>query len=90
MTGINPEIRNRIVLSVAAYAYEFESDPIMSDHAFDELSKKINPSKKTGNHLMDTFFSKYFQPDTGMWIRNHPELKKVEYLYNTYYKGKSI
>lgn len=88
MTGINPEIRNRIRLSIAAYAYEFESDSIMTDHEFDELSKKINPSEKTGNKLMDDFFEKHFQPDTGMWIRIHPELKKVENIYHTYYKGK--
>ena len=29
---INQEIRNRIRLSVAAYAYEYENDSIMDDH----------------------------------------------------------
>ena len=47
------EIRNRIILSVAAYAYEFKGDSIMSDHEFDELSLKINPKEKTGNDLLD-------------------------------------
>ena len=88
--GVNPEIRNRIRLSVAAYAYEFESDSIMSDYEFDELSKKINPAQKTGNALMDDFFKKHFQPDTGMWIRMHPEIKSIETIYRKYYKGKSV
>ena len=83
---INQEIRNRIKLSVAAYAYEFEGDSIMTDHEYDELSLKINPNEKTGNDMMDKFFKTQFQPDTGMWIRSHPEIKKLEYLYKKYYK----
>ena len=50
---INQEIRNRIRLSVAAYAYEFMNDSIMSDHDYDQLSLQINPQEKTGNELMD-------------------------------------
>jgi len=84
---INQEIRNRIKLSVAAYAYEFVGDSIMSDHEYDELSRKINPNEKTGNGMMDEFFKTQFQPDTGMWIRSHPEIKKLEYLYKKYYKS---
>ena len=53
---INQEIRNRIKLSVAAYAYEFVGDSIMSDHEYDELSRKINPNEETGNDMMDKFF----------------------------------
>ena len=83
---INQEIRNRIKLSVAAYAYEFKGDSIMTDHEYDELSLKINPNEKTGNDVMDKFFKTQFQPDTGMWIRSHPEIKKLEYLYKKYYK----
>ena len=84
---INQEIRNRIKLSVAAYAYEFKGDSIMTDHEYDELSLKINPNEKTGNDMMDKFFKTQFQPDTGMWIRSHPEIKKLEYLYKKYYKN---
>ena len=83
---INQEIRNRIKLSVAAYAYEFKGDSIMTDHEYDELSLKINPNEKTGNDVMDKFFKTQFQPDTGMWIRSHPEIKKLDYLYKKYYK----
>ena len=80
------EIRNRIIQSVAAYAYEFKGDSIMSDHEFDELSLKINPEEETGNALMDKFFKNHFEPHTGMWIRAHPEINKLDYLYKTYYK----
>ena len=82
------EIKNRIKLSVAAYAYEYKDDPIMSDAEFDSLSLKINPGEKTGNKKMDNFFKKHFQPDTGMWIRNHPQKPQLDYLYETYYRKK--
>jgi hypothetical protein len=82
------EIRNRIKLSVAAYAYEYLGDSIMSDHEFDELSLQINPNEETGNKKMDSFFKKHFAPHTGMWIRNHPEIKRLDELYNKYYKEK--
>ena len=85
---INQEIRNRIRLSVAAYAYEFVGDSIMSDQEYDELSLKINPKEKTCNDMMDKFFRTQFQPDTGMWIRVHPELGKLDYIYTTYFKDK--
>ena len=82
------EIKNRIKLSVAAYAYEYRDDPIMSDAAFDALSLDINPDEKTGNKKMDNFFKKHFQPDTGMWIRKHPQKSHLDYLYETYYRKK--
>ena len=83
---INQEIRDRIKLSVAAYAYEFLNDSIMSDHDFDQLSLQINPQQETGNKKMDDFFKKHFKPDTGMWIRAHPEIGKLNYLYKNFYK----
>jgi len=83
---INQEIRNRIRLSVAAYAYEYKDDPIMSDTEFDELAKKIDVSEKTGNRKLDNFFKKHFAPDTGMWIHKHPERSKLEYIYENYFK----
>ena len=88
MTGINPEIRNRIRLSVAAYAYEYRDDAIMSDAEFDELALKIKPEEKTGNRKLDNFFKKHFQPDTGMWIHAHPEIEKLSNIYQTYFKDK--
>ena len=83
---INQEIRNRIILAVAAYAYEYMDDPIMSDTEFDQLALKINPNEKTGNRKLDNFFKKHFMPDTGMWIHKHPEKQKLEFIYKEYYK----
>ena len=87
MEGVNQEIRNRIRLSVAAYAYEFKDAPIMSDDEFDSLAKSINPNEKTGNRKLDNFFKNHFETDTGMWIHKHPERNKLEHIYKTYYRG---
>ena len=78
------ERKNRIRLSLAAYAYEFKSDSIMSDGDFDDLAKKINPEMKTGSDLLDNFFKTEFGPDTGQWIHLHPELDKLEAIYYMY------
>ena len=83
---INQEIRNRILVSVAAYAYEYLNAPIMSDADFDALSQQIDITKQTGNKTLDTFFEKYFTPDTGLWIHKHPEKTRLKYLYDNYYK----
>lgn len=78
----------RIRISVAAYAYEYENDSIMSDAAFDSLSLVIDTNLSTGNKKLDRFFQLNFAPETGMWIRKHPEKQKLRYLYNKYWKGK--
>ena len=83
---INQEIRNRIRLSVAAYAYEYMDDAIMSDTEFDALALKINVNEKTGNRKLDNFFKEHFMPDTGMWIHKHPEKEKLKFIYKEYYK----
>lgn len=69
------ERRNRIRLSVAAYAYEKLSESIMSDQAFDELADRINPSVSTGHAVLDRFFFENFDPFTGVWVNKHPDLK---------------
>jgi len=79
------ERRNRIRLAFAAYAYEIENDPIMSDAEFDELCLKINQEvstledyhcKETRKRYekIDRFWAAEFSPDTGQWIHKHPEL----------------
>ena len=50
------------------------------------MSLEINPNEKTGNEKMDNFFKTQFEPCTGMWIRKHPEIKRLDYLYKKYYK----
>jgi predicted component of viral defense system (DUF524 family) len=81
------ETRNRILLSIAAYAYEFRSDSIISDAEYDQLSKLIQPQLKTGNAMLDIFFSEEFNANTGQWVTKHPELEKLKYIYETVYKG---
>ena len=81
-TKVEVERRNRILLSLAAYSYEFLAELIMSDSQFDALAKAIDPSIDTGNPELDNFFKKEFSPSTGMWIYKHPELLKVIDLYH--------
>lgn len=90
------ERRNRIRLSIAAFAYEFEDDPIMSDGDFDKLSFEIRPKlatiefyhseqQRARYEILDEFFRTTFQPHTGMWIRKHPELDRLAYTYWRHY-----
>jgi hypothetical protein len=69
---IDPETRNRIRVAVAAYAYEIENDPIISDAEFDALCLAINPQVDTGNPVTDKFFREEFDPNTGSWVHRHP------------------
>lgn len=80
------ETRNRITLSLYAYAYEFDNTSIVTDSMFDELSLIINPKEKTNNKKLDKFFKQHFQPCTGMWIHKHPELEKIKNIYEKYFK----
>lgn len=82
---VNEEIRNRIKVVAAAYAYEIENNPIISDAEFDALCLKINPDVETGNKVVDKFFKEEFDPNTGSWIHKHPEfglIKGVLKYYN--------
>lgn len=85
-TTVEAEIRRRIRLSVAAYAYEYKNDSIMSDVLFDEMSCIVDTSVTTGNCKMDNFFKKHFDPATGMWIRQHPDKAGLENIYQRYFK----
>ena len=82
----NQEIRNRILVSVAAYAYEYLNAPIMSDSEFDALAQQIDVTQDTGNKNLDDFFKNNFNADTGLWIHKHPEKNKLKYLYEEYYQ----
>lgn len=84
---IEKEIKLRILLTMAAYGYEFEDEVFISDAQFDSLSLQVNPSLDTGNELLDKFFREEFNPSTGSWIQRHPELDKVKQTYHKYYKG---
>lgn len=75
----------RIRLSIASFAYEKRNDSIMTDHEFDALSLEVNPKITTGNRRMDRFFKTKFDPSTGSWIWTHPEITKIEALYEKYW-----
>lgn len=73
--------RLRIRLALAAYAYEFEHDSILTDGEFDAMSLLVDASVGTGAPDLDLFFMEEFDPSTGNWIHQHPELDRVQRLY---------
>lgn len=80
-SDIEIERHLRIMATIWAYAYEFMADSLVPDHAYDEVVRMINPKVKTGHEVLDEFFQNWFSPDSGMWIRLHPELDKVDQAY---------
>lgn len=54
-TKVEIERRRRIVISVWAYAYEFENDSLVSDKEFDDECMKVDESISTGNKKFDKF-----------------------------------
>ena len=87
-TEVERERRNRIRLAVYAYAYEFMNESLIPDSEYDQLSREINPSISTGNKKMDKFFREKFEPDTGMWIRSHPEILRINQIYREHFRSK--
>lgn len=79
------EIRNRIRVAVAAYAYEVENLPIISDAEFDELAKSIRPWIATGDARMDWFFLTEFSPHTGVWVHRHPGIEGLRSIFRRYH-----
>lgn len=84
------EVRNRIRVSVAAYAYEVAADPIMSDAEFDELALSIQPRVLTGAPILDLFFLWDFEPHTGVWVHEHPGFDRLREIYETHFKERLI
>lgn len=77
---VDEQTRLRVKLAVAAYAYEFLSTSLMTDDEFDNLSKKVDISIDTRRPDLDFFFRTEFSPDTGMWVRKHPDIKRIAAL----------
>lgn len=75
------EVRRRIQLSVAAYAYEFANNPVMGDDLFDWFAVRICKRMGTCHPLLDEFFATHFSPMTGMWIHHHPDLSGIRRVY---------
>lgn len=84
--AVEIEKRRRILLSLWAYSYEFKNFSIVSDAEFDKESSLVDLNINTGNEEMDSWFSANFSPFTGMWIRNHPKLDRLEVLYKKHYE----
>lgn len=80
------ERRRRILLSVAAYAYEIENVSLVDDHTFDAECLKVDVSIDTGHPMLDAWWRENFDPSTGMWIHKHPELWKVALRYRQFMK----
>lgn len=76
---VEREKRARIKLCVAAYAYEVENSPIISDAQFDALARAIDPNLVTG--VMDEWWRINFDSNTGQWIHKHPDIAGIKKLY---------
>ncbi len=87
---VEREVRRRIGISVAAYAYEIANKPIMADCTFDWLAAQIDRKMGTCHPELDEFFASRFSPMTGMWIHEHPELDKVKRTFERYYEANSV
>ena len=88
-TGLTEQIRRRrIKVSVAAWAYENGHKPIMTDAAYDKLSKVVYQERNiaTGNNRLDRFFRQHFDPSTGLWVYKHPNPRALETIYARYYQ----
>ena len=81
------ERRNRIRLSVAAYAYEILDNPVMSDSVYDLLAKQIDTSVDTGNAVMDEFFRGHYTPHSGVWVRKHPDQLGLLRIYMSVWRN---
>lgn len=75
-TTVEVERRRRIMLCMAAYAYEVLDTPIMSDLQFDLLARASDPYIRTGRY--DDWWIVSFQSDTGQWIHTHPDLDGIK------------
>lgn len=84
---VDTETKNRIKLSVAAYAYEVLNQPIMTDGDFDALAKKIDLSVNTRRPNLDKWFRENFSSSTGMWVLNHPDRRRLDTLASNILKN---
>jgi hypothetical protein len=76
---IERERRRRINLCVWAYAYEIAAAPLVSDATYDETAQASKPHLRTG--YLDEWWRSTFEPHTGQWIHDHPELPRVAASY---------
>lgn len=70
----------RIKVALAARAYEIHNNPIISDHAYDQLAQEVHRTRRiaTGNSRLDNFFRRHFDPHSGLWIHKHPHPQRLD------------
>lgn len=73
---VEVETKRRIFLTMCAYAYEFLNESLTDDANFDEECRLVDLAIDTSRPDLDAWWRANFDPSTGMWIRNHPELDK--------------
>lgn len=71
---------------VWSYAYEYESVSLVSDAVFDAECKLVDKTIDTGRPDLDDWFRREFEPFTGSWIGDFPELEKIRNLYYRWFK----
>ena len=79
------ETRNRIKVSLAAYAYEVLGESIMTDAEYDKLAKSIKLDIDTRRPDLDKWFRRNYVPYTGSWIHGHPEKSRLHQLIRSVY-----
>ena len=79
--------RDRIRIAVAAWAYENKHRETMTDAEYDAMSERVHSQRNvaTGNHRLDRFFQREFDPDTGLWVHRHPDQAGLENIYARYH-----
>jgi hypothetical protein len=75
------ERKRRINLAFWAFAYEIMGKSLVDDATFDRECQLVDLTVDTGRPDLDAWFRKEFNPSTGLWIHDHPELKKVALMY---------
>lgn len=75
------ETKKRIQVALWAYAYEIESDPLVSDAEFDKMCESVDLKVDTGNKMMDDWFKENFEAHTGQWVHKHPQMGRLKDLY---------
>jgi hypothetical protein len=78
---IELEKKRRINVSLWAYAYEFLNESLVEDYIFDAECLLVKPEIETGSFIEDKFFKNEFTPSTGMWVRKHPDLTGLAFVY---------
>ena len=75
------ERRLRCQVAVWAYAYEMRDHSLVPDDQFDRTCYEIDPNIKTGDAKWDAWFEEHFMPHTGQWIRQHPDHKRLDEIF---------